>query len=221
MTAMVTTEEALERWRNSDGFACSDKTDDGVMECLVALAQLADDLDSQGGESLRIANGRIADLEGGLTTLHLQFGETYYSWQRVLYRVQQLIRRRNACAEGCLNAIGFLDGNTTITKAELTQRLVDAVKPIVTGDDEQPEFSQGITTNSVSQSYSAPEIREPMRLIQDDDSHWYIIPECRQDDFAAWCKAMAESTTPPSDWEPERINRADSIRILDYENLDV
>ena len=93
-------------------------------------------------ESLRIATERIADLEGGLTTLHLQFGEPYYSWQRVLMHVQALIRRRNACAEACLNAIGFLDGMGTLPKAELTQRLVDAVKPILSAAEELPEFVQ-------------------------------------------------------------------------------
>lgn len=42
----VSVPEALERWRNSDGFACSDKTDDGVMDCLVTLAQAYDSTES-------------------------------------------------------------------------------------------------------------------------------------------------------------------------------
>lgn len=99
-------------------------------------------------ESHRVATERCEDLENGLTTLHLQFGEPYYSWQRVLYHVQALIRRRNTCAEACLNTIGFLDGISTITKPELTQRLVDAVRPILSGKDESPEFSQGVTSDA-------------------------------------------------------------------------
>ena len=35
-------EDALERWRNSGGFACSDPTDD-VMQVLMTLAQAYDD----------------------------------------------------------------------------------------------------------------------------------------------------------------------------------
>jgi hypothetical protein len=111
-----------------------------------AAIQYALDQVEQLTESVRVAAERVTDLENGLTTLHLQFGEPYYSWQRVLYRVQQLIRRRNACAEACLNAIGFLDGLGTIKKEALTQRLVDAVQPIVSGKDELPEFKQVATS---------------------------------------------------------------------------
>lgn len=135
---------ALERWRNSDGFACSAKDDPGVVEDLMALAQLADDLESGDSESLRIAKVRIADLENGLTTLHLQFGEPYYSWQRVLYRVQQLIRRRNACAEACLNALGYLQGGSVLNKETLAFRLTEAVKPLVGGSDELPAYHQEV-----------------------------------------------------------------------------
>ena len=105
---------------------------------------LCDAIESADNESLRIANARIADLENGLTKLHEQFDdESYYSWQRVLYRVKQLIHRRNACAEACLNAIGFLDGSSAIDKYVLIQRLVEAIKPLVVSvGDECPEFHQ-------------------------------------------------------------------------------
>lgn len=86
-------------------------------------------------ESLRIANERVADFENGITTLHLQFGEPYYSWQRVLYRVQQLVRRRNACGEACLNAIGYLRGGSILDEKQLIGRLINAVMPMVNAKD--------------------------------------------------------------------------------------
>lgn len=93
-------------------------------------------------ETLRIATDTIADLEGGLTAIHREFGEPYYSWQRVLYRVQQVIHRRNACAEACLNTLGYLRGHSEITTTELAERLSSAVSPIVGDDDELPQFTQ-------------------------------------------------------------------------------
>lgn len=92
---------------------------------------------------LQFARDRVKELENGLDVICRNLGEPFYSWQRVLYRVQQLIRRRNACAEACLNVIGYLSGQNQLTKELLTQRCVDAVKPIITRDaDEPPEFKQ-------------------------------------------------------------------------------
>lgn len=59
---------------------------------------------------------------------------------------------------------------------------------------------------------------DPLRLIQDDNCHWYIIPANRQDDFYKWCKSQADGTYT-GEWNPEPVASMRSLLIFDYENL--
>lgn len=61
------------------------------------------------------------------------------------------------------------------------------------------------------------EIREPLRLIQDDDSHWYVIPCHRVDDFHAWEFAMSECHPWEMDWEPHRVNGPHAVQFYEWD----
>jgi len=152
-----------------------------------------------------------------------------------LIQVMNVFRfdRESFCVVFCRENSGVVQMTSNLPDKELAERcasmirdrgghvfsvvsagvLIAALKLI-----KQKSSQDGLTTNSVSQSYSAPEQREPMRLIQDNDSHWYIIPAAKVDEFRLWCKAMEDCTAPPSDWEPERINGPHTLNIFDWED---
>lgn len=57
---------------------------------------------------------------------------------------------------------------------------------------------------------------EPRMLIQDNDSHWYVIPVVRRDDFYQWETAMESCEDWPHDWEPQRVQGPHTVQFTEW-----
>lgn len=66
-------------------------------------------------------------------------------------------------------------------------------------------------------------MRIPWRMVQDDDSHWYLIPKPVYDKFLDWvewtCSEHEMEYSGP-DFELFRINSPQDIDILTWETSD-
>jgi hypothetical protein len=55
-------------------------------------------------------------------------------------------------------------------------------------------------------------------LIQDDDGHWYVISEDRQEDFDRWRDAMTDASQGVwlDEWQPKRVNGPHVFKFYDW-----
>ncbi len=60
-------------------------------------------------------------------------------------------------------------------------------------------------------------IPNPRIIIQDGDSHNYLIPETERDNFEEWCYYMENCEKTELDFNKYRIDRIDSVKILFWE----
>lgn len=62
-----------------------------------------------------------------------------------------------------------------------------------------------------------PSNYEDLRLIQDNDGHWYVIPVSREEDFANWVLAQERCKPWTRKWEPERVDGPHAVTFQAWE----
>ncbi len=57
---------------------------------------------------------------------------------------------------------------------------------------------------------------ESYEMIQDGDSHWYVIPVNRRADFQRWERAMWNCDDWKEDWQPRRVNGTHTVQFKEW-----
>lgn len=59
-------------------------------------------------------------------------------------------------------------------------------------------------------------IKQEYRLIQDEDSHWYVIPVGEEETFVKWMAAMAGCRHLPAHFDPIRVDGPHTVAFTGW-----